>query len=91
MILRRMEAAEPLYVGMKVCIASECCEAVVFVDRSAASGTRCSKCSGECEPVRYAVTEDLSACCKAPVTVEGRTTRYWKCSGCGQACDLTAS
>lgn len=90
MALRRMEADEPLYAGMNICIASECCEAVVFVDRMTASSSRCSKCGHECEPVRYAVTEDLSACCKVPVTVD-RTTCYWKCSGCGQACDLPAS
>lgn len=92
MILRRMEADEPLYAGIKICIASDCCEAAVFADRSASPArTRCTECMRECEPVRYEVTEDLSACCRAPVTVEGRTTHYWKCTGCGQACDTAAS
>jgi hypothetical protein len=87
-----MGADEPLYAGMPVVISSGCCETAVFADRSASPArVRCTECLRECEPVRYQVTEDLSACCKAPVTVEGRTTRYWKCSGCGQACDLTAS
>lgn len=85
-----MAAGEPLHAGIAIRIASDCCEATVFVDR-AVNGERCSRCDRLCTPVRYQVVEELSSCCGAGVTVAGRTTHYWVCTGCALPCDVAAS